>query len=108
MIAHMCGLLMLTFASNAAMLLAFAVLHGGAWGLRGPFMQALRADYFGLKAIGMIMGLSAAIIAIGQIAGPMIAGVMVDLTGSYRTGFVLIALMAGFGSLLFLKARRPS
>jgi hypothetical protein len=33
---------------------------------------------------------------------------MVDLTGSYRTGFVLIALMAGFGSLLFLKARRPS
>lgn len=108
MIAHMSGLLMLTFASNAAMLLAFAVLHGGAWGLRGPFMQALRADYFGLKAIGMIMGLSAAIIAIGQIAGPMIAGVMVDLTGSYRAGFVLIALMAGFGSLLFLKARRPT
>ena len=23
------------------------VLHGTAWGLRGPFMQAIRADYFG-------------------------------------------------------------
>ena len=35
----------------------FVVLHGVAWGVRGPFMQAMRADYFGRNAIGMIMGL---------------------------------------------------
>lgn len=108
MLAHAGGLLLLTFASNAAMLAAFALLHGGAWGLRGPFMQALRADYFGLRAIGMILGLSAAIIAVGQVAGPLIAGAMADATGTYRSGFVLLAVLAGSGSVLFLLARKPT
>lgn len=108
MLAHASGLLLLTFASNAAMLVAFALLHGGAWGLRGPFMQALRADYFGLRAIGMILGLSAAIIAVGQVAGPLIAGAMADATGNYRSGFVLLAVLAASGSVLFLLARKPT
>lgn len=107
MLAHAAGLLMLTFASHPWMLVAFGLLHGVAWGLRGPFMQALRADYFGLKAIGTIMGLSAAIIAVGQVAGPLVAGVLADWTGSYRSGFVLLALLAGSGSVMFLLARKP-
>src|SRR6185295_10769748 len=58
MFMHMAGLLSLTYAVNHAMVIAFAVMHGFGWGLRGPFMQALRADYFGRSAIGMILGLS--------------------------------------------------
>jgi len=108
MVAHMAGLLMLTWAVHPLMLGAFAVLHGVAWGLRGPFMQALRADYFGLQAIGMILGLSAILISIGQVAGPLIAGAFADATGSYRWGFTLLALLAGSGSLLFLLARKPA
>lgn len=107
MLAHMVGLLMLTFAEHPVMLGAFAVLHGAAWGLRGPLMQAIRADYFGLQAIGMIMGLSAFIISVGQVAGPMVAGAFADLTGSYRWGFTLLAVIAGSGSLLFLFAKKP-
>lgn len=107
MLAHMAGLLMLTYAVHPLMLGAFAVLHGAAWGLRGPFMQALRADYFGLQAIGMILGLSAILISIGQVAGPLIAGAFADTTGSYRGGFTLLALVAGSGSVLFLLARKP-
>jgi MFS family permease len=107
MVLHMAGLLFLTYAVNAAMVVAFAVLHGTAWGLRGPFMQALRADYFGRSAIGLILGLSFAIIVIGQIGGGMIAGVLADLTGNYRAGFTVVALLAGVGSLFFVLARRP-
>src|SRR5881227_2958894 len=40
MLMHMSGLLLLTYAANVAMVLAFAILHGAGWGLRGPFMQA--------------------------------------------------------------------
>lgn len=108
MLAHMLGLLMLTYAVHPVMLGLFAISHGVAWGLRGPFMQALRADYFGLQAIGMILGLSAIIIAIGQVAGPMVAGLFADLTGNYRAGFTVLALVAGSGSLLFLMARKPA
>ena len=107
MLMHAVGLLMLTYASGPFMLMVFAALHGVAWGLRGPFMQAIRADYFGRHAIGMIMGLSAAIIALGQIGGPLVAGAMADAFGNYRAGFTLLALVAAAGSLLFVMARKP-
>ncbi len=107
MVAHMAGLLLLTFAVSPAFVLGFALLHGFAWGLRGPFMQALRADYFGLQAIGMILGLSAFIIAAGQVVGPLAAGALKDWSGDYRVGFTVLALVAGSGSLLFWFARKP-
>jgi len=119
MLGHMAGLLLLTYAGTAAgtaadaapastpMVLAFAVLHGAAWGLRGPFMQALRADYFGRSAIGMILGLSVMIIVVGQVGGPMIAGILADATGNYRAGFTILGVLAGIGSLFFFFARKP-
>jgi len=107
MFMHSAGLLLLTYAVTTPMVLAFAVLHGGAWGLRGPFMQAIRADYFGRSAIGMILGLSLMIIVVGQVGGPMIAGVLADLTGNYRVGFSIIAAIAFIGALFFILARKP-
>lgn len=107
MLMHALALILLTYAVHVTMVLAFALLHGAAWGLRGPFMQALRADYFGRSAIGMILGLSLMIIVIGQMGGPMIAGILADATGDYRAGFTVIALLAALGSLFFILARRP-
>jgi sugar phosphate permease len=107
MAGHMSGLLFLTYATGPAMIAAYAILHGAAWGLRGPFMQAIRADYFGRSAIGMIMGLSSMVLVFGQIGGPMIAGIIADMTGNYRTGFTTLALLAGLGSAFFLLAKRP-
>ncbi len=108
MLGHMSGLLFLTYATGPAMIVAYAILHGTAWGLRGPLLQAIRADYFGRSAIGMILGLSFMIILIGQIGGPMIAGILADMTGNYRAGFTTLALLAGLGSAFFLLAKRPA
>ena len=108
MLMHAAGLLMLTYAAGPVMLAAFALLHGGAWGLRGPMMQAIRADYFGRRSIGMILGLSSMIIVVGQIGGPMVAGMLADLTGNYRAGFTVLAVLAGLGSLFFLLAKKPA
>jgi sugar phosphate permease len=107
MLAHGVGLLLLTYAVSLPMVIAFAVLHGTAWGLRGPFMQAIRADYFGPSAIGMILGLSFMIIVIGQVGGPIIPGIFADLTGDYRLGFTIIAVLAGLGSGFFVLAKKP-
>jgi MFS family permease len=108
MLSHALGLLMLTFAPSLPWLLGFAVFHGVAWGLRGPLMQAIRADYFGRQAIGMIMGLSAAIIALGQVAGPLVAGVLADWSGDYRWGFTVLAIAATLGSVAFWLAHKPT
>ena len=107
MLMHAAGLLMLTYAAHPATLAASALVHGTAWGLRGPFMQAIRADYFGRSSIGMIIGLSSLITVIGQIGGPIIAGALADWTGNYRAGFTLLAVLAGSGSLFFLLAKQP-
>ena len=107
MLMHAAGLLLLTYATGPAMLVAFALLHGIAWGLRGPLMQAIRADYFGRQSIGMILGLSSLIVVIGQAGGPLITGGFADYYGNHTTGFTVLAVMAGVGSLFFLLAKRP-
>ncbi|MGH8724242.1 MAG: MFS transporter, partial [Burkholderiales bacterium] len=107
MLAHAVGLLLLTYAVSLPMVIVFAALHGTAWGLRGPFMQAMRADYFGRSAIGMILGLSFMIIVVGQVGGPIVPGIFADITGDYRMGFTILAILAGLGSGFFLLARKP-
>ena len=107
MLLHAIGLLLLTYATHPFEIAAFAIIHGAAWGLRGPFMQAIRADYFGRNAIGMILGLSAVIVALGQVAGPLVAGVLADVTGDYKTGFTVLSIMVGLGSPLFMFAKKP-
>jgi MFS family permease len=107
MLMHAAGLLMLTYATGPVMLAVAALMHGTAWGLRGPFMQAIRADYFGRHSIGMILGLSSLILVLGQIGGPIVAGAFADWTGDYRMGFSILAALSGLGALFFLMARRP-
>jgi MFS family permease len=108
MAMHCAGLLMLSHAVNAWMVAAFVVIHGLAWGWRGPQMTAIRADYFGRASFGRIMGVSNMVILTGTIFGPLIAGVLYDRTGNYRLGFDILAVMALAGSVFFLLARRPS
>ena len=107
MIGHMLGLLLLAYAVNIWMVLLFIPLHGLAWGGRGPLMSAMRADYFGPASYGTIMGFSSMITMAGMITGPLIAGVLADLTGGYELGFTILALLAGLGSLFFVFAKPP-
>ena len=107
MLMHAVGLLMITYATGPVILAVAALAHGTGWGLRGPFIHAIRADYFGRRSIGMITGLASLIIVFGQIGGPLLAGAFADWTGNYRAGFTLLAVLAGLGSLFFLLAKPP-
>lgn len=107
MLLHASALFVLTYAAGVIELMYFAVAHGFAWGLRGPFMQAIRADYFGRRAIGMILGVSAMVGAIGQTIGPLVAGVLGDATGDYELGFTVLSGIALIGAVVFWLAKRP-
>jgi sugar phosphate permease len=107
MLAHAAGLLVLAFAGAFWMVLLFAVLHGTAWGMRGPLMSAIRADYFGSAAFGTITGISSMVLMVGMMGGPLVAGILADRTGSYVPGFGLLAALSALGSVFFLLARRP-
>ena len=107
MAGHAVALLTLAYATALWMVVFFAVVHGLAWGMRGPLMQAIRADYFGPRSFGTIMGFSSTIVTLGSVSGPVIAGVMADHFGDYRGGFTVLALLAGLGSVFWLFARPP-
>jgi MFS family permease len=71
-------------------------------------MQAMRADYFGSTSFGRIMGVSSMVVMLGNMGGPLIAGILADQTHSYRLGFVIVALMAASGLGFFALATPPT
>lgn len=104
---HAAGLLLLAYATDVSMVIAFTLLHGLSWGMRGPMMTAMRADYFGASSFGTIMGFSSMIVMFGMMSGPVVAGFMADQTGSYESGFTVLALGSLVGSFFFLFAVQP-
>lgn len=108
MAAHATALVVLASASARGLVVGAAVLHGLAWGIRGPLMSAIRADYFGGTAFGAITGFASMIVMLGMTAGPLIAGVLADRTGSYEVGFRILAALAAIGSVFFVLARPPA
>ncbi len=107
MLAHGAGMLLVAYATSLAMVVLFTLLHGLAWGVRGPQMVALRADYFGATSFGTIMGFSSLIVMLGMSAGPIIAGYMADRSGDYQSGFTVLAVLVLVGGFCFLLARPP-
>lgn len=107
MLAHGVALLALAWGPGTLAAIGFAVVHGLAWGIRGPLMTSLRADYFGTRHFGSIMGASLTLTMVGQLAGPVLAGTMTDAWGDYRIAFSVMAVLAAASSLAFLGARPP-
>lgn len=107
MIGHAVAFIILAYATALWMVIVFAVLHGLSWGIRGPQMQAIRADYFGRTSFGTIAGFSSLIVTVGAVSGPLVAGILADRTGNYREGFTILAILAGMGSIFWVLARPP-
>ncbi|HET8986793.1 MAG TPA: MFS transporter [Trueperaceae bacterium] len=94
MLGHAAAVGILAYADSVTALIIAAVIHGLSWGLRGPLMSAMRADYFGRASFAMIMGASSLIVTLGSVSGPLLAGILVDTTGEYGLAFLILAVAA--------------
>ena len=109
MLAMLAGSVLLLFsASNIGGALAAAALIGlvAAGGNITP--AVMYADYYGGASLGKIRGMGEIGVLVGQSTGPLLAGVVFDLRGSYTLILIIFSAIAATGSVLVLNARRPS
>jgi OFA family oxalate/formate antiporter-like MFS transporter len=65
------------------------------------------ADYFGRASFGAIRGVALTVQVTAQASGPLISGLLRDLTGDYVASLLCFAALSFLGALLALLARAP-
>jgi OFA family oxalate/formate antiporter-like MFS transporter len=78
-------------SSGAGLLYPSALVFGFAYGGSSVLLPAIVGDFFGRLSVGAILGLLWAIAASAAAFGPLIAGYLYDVTGSYGGAFALSA-----------------
>ena len=96
----------LLLANRLWMLFVFATVYGFAHGGFFVIMSPLIAKSFGTASHGAIFGMMISASTIGGAIGPLAAGYVFDLTGSYRLVFWCLPLIstAGLGATLMLRS----
>ena len=102
------GVLLLLLAGGMAGAFGAAVLIGLVAAGGNIIPAVVYADYFGRASLGRIRGLGEIGVLVGQSTGPLLAGLVYDLRGSYTLIFIAYAAIAAAASLLVLSARRPA
>ena len=82
--------------------LGYGFSHGGLFTIVAPTV----AEYFGTRAVGAIFGGIVSFGTVGGAIGPILAGRIFDVTGSYVAAFVTLASMAALGLFLVLSLPR--
>jgi MFS transporter, OFA family, oxalate/formate antiporter len=108
MLLHAVALVLLAFAQALWMIAAFALLNGLAWGARVPVIVSIRAEYFGAKSFGSIMGISSSVVTVAAVIAPVLAAMSYDAFGSYTLSFVTLAAFAALGSLFMVFMPPPA
>lgn len=92
---------------SAAQGFAGAGLFGFAIGAVLTLLPVAWADYFGRAHYGAIRGIALSAQVLAQATGPLLSGVLRDLSGDYRASLECFAVLAGLSVVAALAARRP-
>jgi MFS family permease len=97
----------LWFATGAFwVLVVFALVMGAAYGGFVALSPAVLAELYGVSRLGTVMGILYTSGGVGALAGPPVAGIIIDHTGGYRwaiayafaTAFASFAVLIPLGS----------
>lgn len=94
-------------ATSYLPLVGFAIVLGLAYGVRVALVPGVLIESFGLQNQGAILGIFFTASGISAILGPFLAGLIVDLSGSYRwaIAFALALGLVGFAAVIRLRPK---
>jgi MFS family permease len=102
------ALLWLLAADELWMLFLFAVIWGSGYGGMSALSSSLLAEQFGLSSHGILLGCLMVCAEGGSAIGPVVAGYIYDITGSYWLAFLLFAVIGGVGLILISRVKPGS
>ena len=100
------AMLWLLWADGAWAFYIFAVVFGLGYGGGVTLIATITGEYFGLRSYGTIFGVMLLISGLGGALGPVLAGYVFDMTGSYVVACIVAAgaVLSAFVMVLFLRA----
>ena len=101
------GVFILANVKTIEQVYIFLVVFGLGYGGAIPIYIAMRGEYFGRKAFATIGGIMQMFLIIPTVVGPVFAGYIYDVTGSYYTAFILFAILYIIGAGVIAFARKP-
>lgn len=102
------SLFVLIWAASLAMVYVYVLLFGLGFGTLQPLRAAIMVEHFGRVSYGGILGAQGAVLAVAAAFGPLLAGVIRDMSGDYRAAFVLVAALYFVAAgLMLATALRP-
>jgi sugar phosphate permease len=102
------GMFLLLRTTTVTTLFAYAFLFGFGYGSITALMPFLLADRFGRHILGASYGMQVFfVMAIGGTTGPIIAGYIYDMTGSYTNAWRLNLAVLVIVTFLILSLKKP-
>lgn len=102
----------LLVAKEMWMFYLFAAVFGFAYGGLVSVQSPLVAELFGMRSHGVIFGSIVFVVTIGGAVGPVMAGRIFDVSGSYNSAFLICSALSATSLILALFLRptrgRPS
>ena len=95
-------------AGSAAHLMPFVLLWGFGIGATIPLQETVWASYFGRRHLGEIRSVAMPFSIAFSSTGPLLAGFLFDVTGSYVVPFTIFAVSYLVGTVLIISARPPT
>ena len=86
----------------------YALFFGAGFGASIPVRMAMVGDYFGRQTYGSMLGIMSTVNAVLGAFGPVFVGVMFDVTGTYRTPFLILLVVLIASGPMMLTLEKPS
>lgn len=104
------GALVLARVTATWMIAPFVLLYAPGYGATIPIRPAIAAEAFGRASFGSIQGLLQGVMTFISVPGPLLGGLIFDITDSYSLGFLVfgIATLAIAPTALLITRTHPN